>query len=66
MTVARFGRGSAWLYALGSIMPAAVLAAWPLASVPLWLALVGLVVLPMLGVGGFCFDVGRYLLATRT
>lgn len=65
-TVARFGRGSAWLYALGSILPIATLAAWPMAPTPLWVALLGLVVAPLVGVGGFLFDVGRYLLATRT
>lgn len=64
-TVARFGRGSAWLYAFGSVLPVATLGVWVLGPTPLWLALVGLVVAPFLGVGGFLADVGRYLLATR-
>lgn len=64
-TVARFGRGSAWLYALGSLAPAATLAAWPVLPTATWLAVVGLVVAPLLGVGAFLVDVGRYLLATR-
>lgn len=64
-TVARFGHGSAWLYALGSLVPAATLVAWPVVPTATWLAGVGLVLAPLLGVGGFLFDVGRYLLATR-
>lgn len=64
-TVARFGRGIAWLYALGSLVPAATLAAWPVLPTATWLAVVGLVLAPLFGVGGFLVDVGRYLLATR-
>lgn len=64
-TVARYGRGTAWLYALGSLAPALTLAAWPFVPTTTWLALCGLVLAPVLGVGGFLADVGRYLLATR-
>lgn len=64
-TVARFGRGSAWLYAVGAIAPPVTLAVWPSIPAATWLALVGLLVLPLFGTVGFLADVGRYLLATR-
>lgn len=64
-TVGRFGRGAAWMYALPSLAPAACFGLWYVLTVPTWLALVGLVVLPILSGGGFLVDVGRYLRATR-
>jgi len=64
-TVGRFGRGAAWMYAIPSLAPAACFAIWPVVAVPAWLALVGLVILPILSGGGFLVDVGRYLRATR-
>ena len=64
-TVGRFGRGAAWMYALPSLAPAACFALWTAIVVPTWLALVGLIVLPILSGGGFLVDVGRYLRATR-
>ncbi|MFW5895916.1 MAG: DnaJ domain-containing protein [archaeon] len=64
-TVGRFGRGAAWMYAVPSIAPAVCLAAWVSVAVPAWGALLGLVVFPFLSGGGFLFDVGRYLRATR-
>lgn len=64
-TVGRFGRGAAWMYALPSLAPAVCFAVWPAVAVPTWLALVGLIVLPILSGGGFLVDVGRYLRATR-
>lgn len=63
--VGRFGRGAAWVYALPSLAPAACLGLWTAIAVPTWLALVGLVLLPILSGGGFLVDVGRYLRATR-
>lgn len=65
VTVGRFGRGGAWIYALPSLAPAICLAVWPAVAVPAWLALLGLVVLPTLSGVGFLVDVGRYLRATR-
>lgn len=64
-TVGRFGRGAAWMYALPSLAPAACFGLWYVLAVPTWLALVGLIVLPILSGGGFLVDVGRYLRATR-
>lgn len=64
-TVGRFGRGAAWMYALPSLAPAACFGLWYVQPVPTWLALVGLIVLPILSGGGFLVDVGRYLRATR-
>jgi curved DNA-binding protein CbpA len=64
-TVGRFGRGAAWMYALPSLAPAIVFGLWYVMAVPTWLALVGLIVLPVLSGGGFLVDVGRYLRATR-
>ncbi|MBP1986749.1 DnaJ domain-containing protein [Halolamina salifodinae] len=64
-TVGRFGRGAAWMYALPSLAPAVCFGLWYVLAVPTWLALVGLIVLPILSGGGFLVDVGRYLRATR-
>jgi molecular chaperone DnaJ len=65
-TVARYGRGSAWLYVLGSTVPVLALAAWMVIPVPLWAAVLALVAAPVVGAGAFLVDVGRYLSATRT
>jgi hypothetical protein len=63
-SVARFGRGIAWLYALLAAAPAATLVATALAPVPTVAAvLVGCVLAPALGAGGFLADVGRVVLA---
>lgn len=64
-TVARYGRGTAWAYALPSLGPAVVLAGDSVLPAATWVDLGGFVVLPALATGAFLFDVGRYLLATR-
>jgi hypothetical protein len=63
--VAQFGRGSAWMYALASLGPAATLVAYPFVLLPAAVVLLGVVVLPLISGLGFLVDVGRYLLATR-
>lgn len=66
VTVARYGRGTAWLYALPSLLPAAVLAGAAVLGPPaLWVELIGLALAPVAATTAFCVDVGRYLLATR-
>jgi hypothetical protein len=65
-TVRRFGRGTAWLYVLGSLAPALAVAAGALASAPTpLLVVVGLVALPGVATLAFLGDVGRFVLATR-
>lgn len=65
-TVRRFGRGTAWLYLLGSLAPALAVAAGALASAPTaLLVVVGLVALPGVATLAFLGDVGRFVLATR-
>ncbi|WP_323849372.1 MULTISPECIES: molecular chaperone DnaJ [Haloferax] len=65
--VARFGHSwTTWLYALAALVPVVVLAAGALGIArPLVVDVVGLVVCPLLGAGGFVVDAGRYLFATR-
>lgn len=64
-TVARYGRGTAWAYALPSLGPLVVVAGESALPAATWVDLAGFVVLPALATGAFLYDVGRYLLATR-
>ncbi|WP_331457011.1 molecular chaperone DnaJ [Haloferax profundi] len=65
--IARFGHSwTTWLYALAAAVPVAILAAGAVGVArPLLVDIVGLVVCPLVGAGGFVFDAGRYLFATR-
>lgn len=68
-TVARAGRGTAWLYPLGALTPVALIAVGAVAPAALPGAvavdLLALAVLPVAASVTFLGDVGRYLLATR-
>ncbi|WP_394349498.1 MULTISPECIES: molecular chaperone DnaJ [Haloferax] len=65
--IARFGHSwTTWLYALAAAVPVVILAAGAIGVArPLLVDIVGLVVCPLVGAGGFVFDAGRYLFATR-
>jgi curved DNA-binding protein CbpA len=67
-TVRRFGRGAAWLYVLLACGPAVALlvtaAAPSTVSVPV-AVVVGCLLAPALGAGGFLVDVGRALVGRR-
>ncbi len=65
VTVVQYGQGRVtWLYVLGTLGPLAAIAA-ATTSVPTAFSLLLLVVLPVVGAGGFLADVGRYLVRTR-
>jgi len=63
--VALFGRGAAYLYAIGGVGPAAALAIGPIVTAPDGVILALSVVIPLAAVGLFLLDVGRKLLAAR-
>lgn len=63
--VASFGRGAAYLYAVGGVGPAAALAIGPIVAAPDGAILALSVVVPLTAVGLFLLDVGRELLAGR-
>jgi curved DNA-binding protein CbpA len=63
--VASFGRGAAYLYAVGGLTPVAALAIGPVVAVPDGVILGLAVVAPVATVGLFLVDVGRELLADR-
>jgi hypothetical protein len=67
VVIARFGHSwTTWLYAVAAIVPVVVLAAGALGFArPLVVDVVGLVVCPLVGAGGFVVDAGRYLFASR-
>jgi molecular chaperone DnaJ len=60
--VASFGRGAAYLYAVGGIAPVAALAIGPILAAPDGAVLVLTVVIPVVTVGLFLVDAGRELL----
>ncbi|ELZ91536.1 chaperone protein DnaJ [Haloferax mucosum ATCC BAA-1512] len=66
--IARFGHTwTTWLYAVAAVVPAAIIAAGALGyGRPVAVDLVGLVVCPLVGAGGFVIDAGRYLFASRS
>jgi curved DNA-binding protein CbpA len=61
--VASFGRGAAYLYAVGGVAPAAALAIGPIVAAPDGAVLLLAVVIPVATAGLFLVDVGRELLA---
>jgi hypothetical protein len=63
--VASFGRGAAYLYAVGGFTPVAALAIGPAVAAPDGVILALVVVGPVATVGLFLIDVGRELLADR-
>ena len=63
--VASFGRGAAYLYAVGGLTPVAALAIGPAVAAPDGVILALAVVGPVATVGLFLVDVGRELLADR-
>lgn len=64
-TVARFGNGWAYLYGVAGAAPLLTLGAGQFLPRMAIVDIVGLLLVPVLGVGAFLVDVGRYLLATR-
>jgi hypothetical protein len=65
-TVHRFGRGTAWLYVLGSVAPALAVVAGFVVSLPAAVVVLGgLVALPAAATLAFLGDVGRFVLAAR-
>ncbi len=63
--VASFGRGAAYLYAVGGLTPVAALAIGPAVAAPDGVILALVVVGPVATVGLFLVDVGRELLTDR-
>ena len=64
VTVARFGRGTAWLYVAAAATPAVGLLAYPSLPSTVAVALLTFVVLPVGATLAFVVDVGRYLVAS--
>ena len=62
LVVAWFGRGTAYLYAVGGVAPVASLAIGPIVTAPDGVILVVTVVIPVVTVALFLVDVGRELL----
>jgi len=60
--VQSFGRGVAYLYALGGLVPLFALAAGPVVTLPDGVVLILLLVCPLLATAGFLVDVGRVVL----
>ena len=60
--VQSFGRGVAYLYALGGLVPLFALAAGPVVTLPDGVVLLLLLVCPLLATAGFLVDVGRVVL----
>ncbi|RDZ46779.1 molecular chaperone DnaJ [Haloferax sp. Atlit-10N] len=65
--IARFGHAwTTWFYALAATVPLALVAAGAVGvGRPVTVDLLGFVVCPLLGAGGFVVDAGRYLFASR-
>ncbi|REA05365.1 molecular chaperone DnaJ [Haloferax sp. Atlit-6N] len=65
--IARFGHAwTTWFYALAATVPLALVAAGAVGvGRPVAVDLLGFVVCPLLGAGGFVVDAGRYLFASR-
>lgn len=64
-TVARFGRGWAYLYVVGGATPAAAVFLRGLFPSLAAVDVAAFLVFPVVGAGAFLVDVGRYLLASR-
>jgi len=61
VVVHSFGRGVAYLYALGGLVPLLTLASGPIVTLPDGVVLVLVCVCPLIAIAGFLVDVGRVL-----